>query len=664
MTRLLPSKLEGASAFTDPTYWKNFFAQRKSPFEWYGDYQVLSTVFDKYIRPSDQILQIGCGNSALASQLYDNGYQHIHSIDTDSRVIRDQKLRNRVRTGLVFEEGDATALKHADESFNVVVDKGTLDALLPPDPSDVNKSVVSHMFSEVARVLAANGRYIIITLAQEHIINFWVEQLRSRFFLRVHKGTDHDTEFRMPVFVLVATKLRHPMEMPLEFSKSSDAKMDRVPSVGKLYELIRAQQEFGQFMFHCHQQLPEEVSVILHDNENNPKYKVFLVDKDAKEGPLESYAIFIVPLGRDCDWIFGTERGRRVLRMQCKADRLAVVHLYRHMEYPCMETVKQELNHYATTWAPGNLTGEFQYLSMGATDVRKSVASGKSEINGEWSVEEVDVNDEVLRRLVFSSSQNLIQTEAKMKPAKKGKRVMSFDELAAEYQELMLLSLCFHPEKPILRLDTAELKVAILGLGGGLLTTFLIQNTKQLSCVSIELDPVVVKIAKEHFGLPHKDPRLEVRVMDALDYLHEAAVADEANKLDILFVDLAGAMDDSGLSCPPIAFVEDDVLLNMRNCLKPNGVLALNLVTRDEAISHDIKARVAHYYSDVFRVTSTDDINEVLICLPNTLPTRFDHEQMAAEIKDTAPSTPLTKAVLSQLTHLNKYISISPEGPN
>ncbi|OUC41810.1 hypothetical protein D917_10678, partial [Trichinella nativa] len=85
----------------------------------------------KYLKPSDDILQIGCGSSCLADSLYDSGYKNIVSIDIVRSVIRKQIHRNRKRRPeLTFSRGDATNLEYANESFNAVLDKGTLDSVM------------------------------------------------------------------------------------------------------------------------------------------------------------------------------------------------------------------------------------------------------------------------------------------------------------------------------------------------------------------------------------------------------------------------------------------------------------------------------------------------------------------------------------------------------
>lgn len=57
-----------------------------------------------------------------------------------------------------------------DSSFSVVLDKGTLDALMVDESEAVDKDI-SKMFSEIGRVLKVGGRYVCISLMQDHILN-------------------------------------------------------------------------------------------------------------------------------------------------------------------------------------------------------------------------------------------------------------------------------------------------------------------------------------------------------------------------------------------------------------------------------------------------------------------------------------------------------------
>lgn len=56
-----------------------------------------------------------------------------------------------------------------DNNFSVVLDKGTLDAIFTDETPEVFLKV-DQMLREIGRVLRVGGRYICISLAQDHIV--------------------------------------------------------------------------------------------------------------------------------------------------------------------------------------------------------------------------------------------------------------------------------------------------------------------------------------------------------------------------------------------------------------------------------------------------------------------------------------------------------------
>lgn len=52
--------------FAQTEYWDTFFKKRgEKSFEWYGEYPELCGHLHKYIKPKDEVLNVGCGNSKL-----------------------------------------------------------------------------------------------------------------------------------------------------------------------------------------------------------------------------------------------------------------------------------------------------------------------------------------------------------------------------------------------------------------------------------------------------------------------------------------------------------------------------------------------------------------------------------------------------------------------
>lgn len=62
----------------------------------------------------------------------------------------------------------------------MVLDKGTFDALYPSDPTAENEQLVEEILDEISRVLTPLGRYVVVTLAQEHILRKLVSYFMKR----------------------------------------------------------------------------------------------------------------------------------------------------------------------------------------------------------------------------------------------------------------------------------------------------------------------------------------------------------------------------------------------------------------------------------------------------------------------------------------------------
>lgn len=112
---------------------------------------------------------------------------------------------------------DALNMNFENDSFNIVLDKGTLDALMPDDSEETNKRIDKY-FLEVKRVLKLGGRYLCITLLQSHILSKLLTFCDNSWMLRIvrcyeaeEKNAENADGTTLPVFIVVATKFK---EMP------------------------------------------------------------------------------------------------------------------------------------------------------------------------------------------------------------------------------------------------------------------------------------------------------------------------------------------------------------------------------------------------------------------------------------------------------------------
>lgn len=69
---------------------------------------------------------------------------------------------------------------------------------------------------------------------------------------------------------------------------------------------------------------------------------------------------------------------------------------------------------------------------------------------------------------------------------KKKQTVIDLDQLACDFHRMMIGSLAISPQQPLAKND-AQCKMAVLGLGGGLLTAYLVRHFKKVSIKSRNL---------------------------------------------------------------------------------------------------------------------------------------------------------------------------------
>ena len=169
---LLPGHHE---EFRTREYWDRFFRERKEEaFEWYGSFEDVRAkiVEETRLKRGEATLVIGCGNSDFSAQLYDQGFHAIRNLDFSEQVIAEMRAKNQVsRPEMSWDLGDMTDMKdlYADGQFDVVFDKGALDALMSVESEQVLRQAAA-MFCEIDRVLSAKGRYLCITLAEPYIL--------------------------------------------------------------------------------------------------------------------------------------------------------------------------------------------------------------------------------------------------------------------------------------------------------------------------------------------------------------------------------------------------------------------------------------------------------------------------------------------------------------
>ncbi|KAI9306242.1 S-adenosyl-L-methionine-dependent methyltransferase [Cunninghamella echinulata] len=164
------------TAYKTKEYWEERYKKEDAniTFDWFKTYDELKPLFNEHIKNKDaSILMLGCGNSTLGEDMYKDGYKNITNIDYSETVIKNMQERCKDMPEMKWLEMDIRDLKFDNESFDVVIDKGTMDALMCDkgdvwDPSEELVREVKAEVDEVQRVLKVGGVFIYITFGQAH----------------------------------------------------------------------------------------------------------------------------------------------------------------------------------------------------------------------------------------------------------------------------------------------------------------------------------------------------------------------------------------------------------------------------------------------------------------------------------------------------------------
>lgn len=141
-------------------YWDDRYTRDPEPFDWYQRWDGLKDVLTDVLAPEANVLVIGCGNSRLSEELYDEGYTNITNVDISQVVINAMTAKYADRSTMKYLQMDCKTLDFPADKFNVVLDKGTLDSILCGEGSTHN---IHTCLSEISRVLTANGVFVCVS---------------------------------------------------------------------------------------------------------------------------------------------------------------------------------------------------------------------------------------------------------------------------------------------------------------------------------------------------------------------------------------------------------------------------------------------------------------------------------------------------------------------
>jgi spermidine synthase len=209
----------------------------------------------------------------------------------------------------------------------------------------------------------------------------------------------------------------------------------------------------------------------------------------------------------------------------------------------------------------------------------------------------VTEDDQGLRTLLFDSS-GVQQSVVK---------VGDPDHLELPYARAMVSGLALCPEPK---------RMMVVGLGGGSIPSFLHKHYPQTQIDVVDIDPVVVEVAKQFFGF-REDATLKAYVQDGRQFIEE-----RLNVYDVIFLDAFSSEDI------PYHLTTREFLGAVRRATTAQGVVLSDVWSSGLNPLYDSMVRT---YQEVFDELYILDVkgagNKILIALPRRV--RVAREEFA-----------------------------------
>ncbi|CAF0712501.1 unnamed protein product [Brachionus calyciflorus] len=164
--------MEGNSKYKSLNYWNERYKE-ENHYEWFGEYEKFKKVIHQQLKQTDRILTLGCGNSRMSEEMYLDNFTNIVNTDYSPVLIEAMKLKHKHMDKMGWLVMDINNLEFDNESFDCVIEKGTLDALLvdekdPWNMSEENTRKMDAILEKVSKILKDGGVFLSITFAQPH----------------------------------------------------------------------------------------------------------------------------------------------------------------------------------------------------------------------------------------------------------------------------------------------------------------------------------------------------------------------------------------------------------------------------------------------------------------------------------------------------------------
>lgn len=167
-------------------------------------------------------------------------------------------------------------------------------------------------------------------------------------------------------------------------------------------------------------------------------------------------------------------------------------------------------------------------------------------------------------------------------------------KLVFNYTKLLMASLLINPEPK---------RILIIGLGGGTMSNTLAELYPQSKIDNVEIDPAVIKVARDYFGFFEND-QVKTYAQDGRIFIKRALLKKETYDWIIL--------DAFNGDYIPEHLMTTEFLSEAKALLTENGILSANTFSLSELYAHE-SATYKAVFGDFYQVANKKNSNRIII---------------------------------------------------
>ncbi|KAE9548240.1 hypothetical protein FO519_008548 [Halicephalobus sp. NKZ332] len=162
----------------------------------------------------------------------------------------------------------------------------------------------------------------------------------------------------------------------------------------------------------------------------------------------------------------------------------------------------------------------------------------------------------------------------------------------------------------------SDSSLLVIGLGGGNFDMFLHKKRPKISITVVEIEPIVIDLAKKWFGV-EDDQKRKTIAMDGVEAIRIAEI--EGTKYDAVVLDACDTT--KSMPCPAKVFLLQKTLRSIKAVLKPMGVFVINVLMLEDRETNEelVEKSLLNQFPICMKMQMSEEANVVFSCLPYSI---------------------------------------------